>query len=208
MLRLIYNKSTVAVRYNNDHVKDIINIPGPPEYIVLMQVFTTHSDRLNLPPLDTISQQLSFAWKELKRRINLLLGCPGSPNAATLNSMLTLLRSETESQLSISATTVGIAFANAALESREGVDDALSYAGLKKLGKWQVPNRELYWSVCGPSYTDPINVRKGKLPLEREYGTTSRLYQQDAIGRQRKIDFNDTIDIYDDEVCGLEARKG
>jgi hypothetical protein len=130
---LAYENSTVAVSDNDSHVKDIINIPGSPEYITLMKEFTTNPNQLDRPPLATIAQRLSFVWKALKRRINLLLGRPGSPNAATLSSMLKLLRSETESRLSISVTTVGIAFPNAALESPEEVNDTLSYAGLSKL---------------------------------------------------------------------------
>jgi hypothetical protein len=123
---LAYENSTVAVSDNDSHVKDIINIPGSPEYITLMQEFTTNPNRLDFPPLNTIAQRLSFVWKALKRRINLLLGRPGAPNAATLSSLLKVLRSATGPRLSISITTVGIAFPNAALESREEVNDALT----------------------------------------------------------------------------------
>jgi hypothetical protein len=92
---LAYEKSTAEVSENVNHIKDIINIP---EYITSMQEFTTNTNRLNRPPLNTIDQRLSFVWEALKRRINLFLGRPGSPNAATLSSMLKLLRSETESR--------------------------------------------------------------------------------------------------------------
>jgi len=141
-------------------------MPGSPEYIALMQEFTTHPDRLDLPPIDTIAQRLDFARKELKRRANLLLGRPGSPNAATLGSMLSMLRSETESQLSISVATIDIAFPNAALVSQEEVNDALIYAGLKKRDKWQRQDRELNaaygaygFGLCA-SYTDPYECEE------------------------------------------------
>lgn len=85
--------------------------------------------------------------------------------------MLTLLRTETESRLSIHVTTIGIAFPNSALESREEVNDALSYAGLKKLGKWQDPDRELNaaygaygFGMC-PSYTDPYKCEEEEAPF-------------------------------------------
>jgi hypothetical protein len=91
-----------------------------------MQDFTTHPNRLDPPPLDTLAQRLSFAWKALKRRTDLLLGRPGFPNAEILGSMLKSLRTETESRLSIPITTIGIAFPNSALESREEVNDALT----------------------------------------------------------------------------------
>lgn len=161
-----YNNSTVAVSYSDDHVENIINIPGSPEYIALMQYFTTHPNRLDPPPLDTIAQQLSFVRKALKPLTNLLLGRPGSPNAVTLSSMLTLLRSETESCLSTSISTIDIAFANTAFPSREEVNDALSYTGLKKLGKWQIPDGELNaaygaygFGLCS-SYTDPYKCEE------------------------------------------------
>lgn len=74
--------------------------------------------------------------------------------------MLTSLRTETESRLSIPVTTIGIAFPNSALESRKEVNDALTYSGLTKLDKLQVPDRELNaaydaygFGLC-PSYTD------------------------------------------------------
>ncbi|PMD26740.1 hypothetical protein NA56DRAFT_654528 [Hyaloscypha hepaticicola] len=161
-----YENSTAAVSDNEAQIKDIITIPGPPEYIALMQEFTTNPNRLDPPPLDTIPQRLNFAWKALKRRTNLLLGCPGSPNAEIVGSMLTSLRTETESRLSNSITTIGIAFSNSALESREEVNDALHYAGLNKLDKLQVPDRELNaaygaygFGLC-TSYTDPYKCEE------------------------------------------------
>jgi hypothetical protein len=147
-----------------------------------MQDFTTRPDRLDFPPLDTIAQRLSFVWQAIKRRAKLLLGRPGSPNAATLSYMLKLLRSETESRLSISVPSIGIAFADSALESREEVNDALIYAGLNKLGKRQTPDTELNaayraygFGLC-TSYTDPYKCEeeeaafgKGDVVLHLDY---------------------------------------
>jgi hypothetical protein len=133
-----------------------------------MQGFDSNPNRLDPPPLDTIAQRLNFAWKALKRRTNLLLGRPGSPNGAMLGSMLASLRNETESRLSISITTVGLAFPNSALESRDEVNDALRYAGLNPLDPGQVPDRELnaaygaYHSGLCPPYTDPYRWEEGE----------------------------------------------
>ncbi len=158
--------SAIAVSHDDGHIENSDYIPGSPEYIALMQGLSQHPTRLDPPPLDSTTQRLSFVWMALKRRVNLLLGRPGTPNAATLSLMLMALRSKAESHLSTSVTTVGITFANAALASRKEVNDALRYAGLKPLDEWQVPDRELNaaygaygFGLC-PSYRDPYKCEE------------------------------------------------
>jgi hypothetical protein len=174
---LPYENSTVAIKNIDDHIKDIISILGSLEYIALMQELTTNPNRLDFPPLNTIAQRLSFVWKALKRRINLLLGHPGSPSAATLSSMLKL-RFETESRLSNFVTTIGIAFPNAALEPREEFDDALtmldSASQTKTNGRFPTERWSLMQhmaptaSGCVPRIHALTNARKRKLLLGRE----------------------------------------
>jgi hypothetical protein len=190
--------STVAVSYSDDHVENIIHIPGSPEYIALMQDFTTHPDRLDRTPLDTIDQKLNYAWKSLSRRANLYLGRPGTTNAATLSSMLTSLHSEAKTRLNISITTVGIAFANSAQVSLEEINDALTYAGLQSLGKWQVPDRELNaaygaygFGLCS-SYTVPYKceeeeaaVGDGNIVLHVDFTSKTLAANTDCISSAR-----------------------
>jgi hypothetical protein len=127
-----------------------------------MHVLTSDTERLRPPPVDTIVQRLAVARKAVTRRVNLLLGRPGSPEAATLSSMLRSLRDKAQARSSTQVATVGIALANAALASSEEINDALVYAGLQPLGEWQVPDRELNaaygasgFGLC-TSYTDPF----------------------------------------------------
>ena len=150
-----------------------------------MQDFTTHPNRLRPPLLDTLSQKLNFLRKKLERRVNLLLGRPSTPNAATLSSMLTSLRFETESRLSTPITTVGIALPNAALESLEEINDALSYASLNKLGEERIPDRELNsayaaygYGLCS-SYTDPYKCEEE----EEVFGLGERILHLDYTNK-------------------------
>lgn len=137
-----------------------------------MQDFSTNPDRLNHPPLDTLAQRLKFLQKKLKRRSNLLLGRPGTQNAATLSSLLTDLRSAAEPHIADLNHTFGVAFANGALASLEEVNDALSHAGMTKLGKWQVPDQELNaaygaygFGLCS-TYTDPYKCEEEESAFE------------------------------------------
>lgn len=150
-----------------------------------MQDFTTRPNRLQPLLLDTLSQKLHFLRKKFERHANLLLGRPSTPNAATLSSMLTSLRSETESRLSVPITTVGIALPNAALESLEEVNDALSYSSLNKLGEWQIPDRELNsayaafgYGLCS-SYTDPYKCEEE----EEVFGLGERILHLDYTNK-------------------------
>lgn len=156
----------MAISYGDGRVENAVYIPGSPEFLALMQDLTSHPNRLDPPSLDTPSQRLAFAWKAMRRRANLLMGRPGTPNAATLSAMLSSLRSEAESQLSTTITSVGIAIANAALASHEEINDAMSYAGLKTLDEFQVPDGQLNaaygaygFGLC-PSYRDPYKCEE------------------------------------------------
>ncbi|KUJ17711.1 uncharacterized protein LY89DRAFT_718352 [Mollisia scopiformis] len=160
------DNSTAAVRDVDGHVENIINIPGSAEYIALMQELTTHPNRLRPPILNTFSHQFRFLLKIVQRRNNLFLGRPGSTNAATLGSMLRMLRSETESRLSISITTIGLAIPNAAFASHEEVNDALVYAGLKPLPKRAIHDGDFNavyaahgYGLCA-TYADPYKCEK------------------------------------------------
>jgi hypothetical protein len=127
----------------------------------MMQDFTTKSDRLDPAPMDTFAQRMNYVRKELKRRSNLFFGHPGTPNASTLSSMLTLIRSATDSHLSTSHNSIGVASPKAAVVSLEEINDALSHARFKKLDRWQHLDGELNaaygaygFGLCD-SYTDP-----------------------------------------------------
>jgi hypothetical protein len=141
---------------------DVAYVLGSPEYIALMRDLSTNPNRLDLPTLETVAQQLRYAQKKVERQANLLLGRPGSPNAGTLSAMLTKLRRETESYLTAqNVTTVGITVSNAAPASLEEINDALTHSRMEKLDKRQVPDRELNsaygsygFGLC-TSYTDP-----------------------------------------------------
>lgn len=80
--------------------------------------------------------------------------------------MLNALRSETETRLSTSIATVGIAYPNGAALSVEETNDALVYTGFKKLHEWPAANKELNaaygaygFGLC-PSYADPYDCEE------------------------------------------------
>jgi hypothetical protein len=93
--------------------------------------------------LDTYTQKFNFTYTLRKRHAKLILGMAGTPAAAELGSMIQLLRSEVEKRLQSSIRTIGIAFPNGALISRNEVNDALAYAGLQPIGKFQTLDYEL-----------------------------------------------------------------
>ena len=108
-----------------------------------MRRYTSHPERLDPPSVDTIHQKSESAKKIFSRRLNLFFGRPASPAARILGQMLNALRIKTESQLSASTYTVGIACAEGALLSTDDINDALVYSGHKKLDKWQGYDGEL-----------------------------------------------------------------
>jgi len=151
-----------------------------------MQYMTTSPNRFERPPIDTRVQRWNYAKNELKRRfkrrLNLLLGGPGTPEAGILSALIASLHSAVERHLAIPCTIAGIAMPSNALLSGEEVHDALIYAGLKEPGEYNYPDGELNTAygalglgLC-TSYTEPYMCEKeeaafsdGDMVLQLDY---------------------------------------
>jgi len=127
--------ATASVRYYNGSTLDVALAPASKAYVERL----THLSQSTVTPTRSRLQQLL-------RRLNKLLGRPATTNVGIISELLSSLRGEVESQLNHQLDRVVVTTPQFPALTREDVEDAIQYTGLRSWLEYPLPYPAMLYS--------------------------------------------------------------
>ncbi|KAL9066357.1 MAG: hypothetical protein Q9157_007168 [Trypethelium eluteriae] len=175
-------QATASVEHHNGTIDHIALAPATSEYTALLTKLslTTHS-----PSSNFVSR--------IRRRLNKRLGRPATPAVGILSTLLSTLHASTEAHLSSSLDRVVVTTPQFPGLTREDVQDAIEYSGLRSWLEYPLPYPTMLYALNAAyagngrglckQWRDPYacweEAEEGEIPLETVLGVT---YTNETLG--------------------------
>ncbi|KAL9094861.1 MAG: hypothetical protein Q9165_002810 [Trypethelium subeluteriae] len=170
----------------------VLHHNGTIDHIALVAAATEYTALLTKLSLTTHPPSSDFLSR-IRRRLNKRLGRPATPAVGTLSTLVSTLRASTEAHLSSSLDRVVVTTPQFPGLTREDVQDAIEYSGLRSWLEYPLPYPTMLYTLNAAyagngrglckQWRDPYacweEAEEGEIPLETVLGVT---YTNETLG--------------------------